>query len=643
MKRFLPILILFFLTIIISCNKDEIDELEKRNIALQEQISNLTIEVNTLTFNISKLSSSNDQLTSSNNDLLNQISVLRDIITELEEELNNMTNDYEQAELENSNLYDEYLSIVNSRNELQAQLDNLVNEIIICPNIEYSDIDMTSEQLFCTNGFIKPIEFVYDESVYSFSFTQDSIPNGINIIKSDGLIKIVGSPISRIEDLYSFDLKFTSDQCDIIKRIVLARSPESPIIELISGQLTQSIFSGNQIEPIKFSFGGSSEGLSISNLPQGLSYSIDANIYTIEGSLSGSGSFSFEVSTINQGGCGIITDTVSFDVKAVSIPVNTGGGTTGGGTTDGGTTGGGTTDGGTTTTQYQLTVNTSDNGSVSPSSGTYNYGESVSITASPDTGYGFINWTDSSGNELSTNPTYTFNITSDTTITANYEELLFYLHPNGVTILCPNASVGAVGTVDGKPYTKVNRNTLIAKRDADEDLSGVCTSGITDLNSLFRKKNTTNNASVSSDISSWDTSDVESFSRIFANTDFNQDISNWDTGKVENMYNAFQNAWEFNQDISGWNTENVKNMRQTFRLAKKFNQDISGWNTSSVNDMRAFLKQTVVFDQDLSGWNVLGVTQCAQFILNAQSMSEDKIPNFINCTDNLENSSSNSN
>ena len=643
MKRFLPILILFFLTIIISCNKDEIDELEKRNIALQEQISNLTIEVNTLTFNISKLSSSNDQLTSSNNDLLNQISVLRDIITELEEELNNMTNDYEQAELENSNLYDEYLSIVNSRNELQAQLDNLVNEIIICPNIEYSDIDMTSEQLFCTNGFIKPIEFVYDESVYSFSFTQDSIPNGINIIKSDGLIKIVGSPISRIEDLYSFDLKFTSDQCDIIKRIVLARSPESPIIELISGQLTQSIFSGNQIEPIKFSFGGSSEGLSISNLPQGLSYSIDANIYTIEGSLSGSGSFSFEVSTINQGGCGIITDTVSFDVKAVSIPVNTGGGTTGGGTTDGGTTGGGTTDGGTTTTQYQLTVNTSDNGSVSPSSGTYNYGESVSITASPDTGYGFINWTDSSGNELSTNPTYTFNITSDTTITANYEELLFYLHQNGVTILCPNASVGAVGTVDGKPYTKVNRNTLIAKRDADEDLSKVCTSGITDLNSMFRKKNTTNNASVSSDISSWDTSEATSFSRIFANTDFNQDISNWDTGKVENMYNAFQNAWEFNQDISGWNTENVKNMRQTFRLAKKFNQDISGWNTSSVNDMRAFLKQTVVFDQDLSGWNVLGVTQCAQFILNAQSMSEDKIPDFENCNDNLENSSSNSN
>ena len=102
MKRFIPILILFFFTIISSCNKDEIDKLEKRNIELQEQISNLTIEINSLTSDLSNLSSSN-------NDLLNQITNLQYIINELEEDLNNMTNDYEQAESENSDLYDEFL------------------------------------------------------------------------------------------------------------------------------------------------------------------------------------------------------------------------------------------------------------------------------------------------------------------------------------------------------------------------------------------------------------------------------------------------------------------------------------------------------------------------------------------------------
>ena len=636
MKRLVPFLILFIFLITNSCNKDEINELEKRNTELQEQISNLTIEINTLTFDISNLTSSNNQLTSSNNDLQNQIIYLRDIITELEEDLNNMTNDYEQAELENSDLYDEFLSILNSRNELQAQLDNLVNEInsISCPPINLASPSMMSEQLFCTLQYIDPLIFEFDESVFNLSFIQDSIPTGIIVSQTQGKIEVFGTPISLSKDLFSFDLKFTSDQCEEVKRITLARSPNSPTLGVINGSLNQSIVSGNEIEAIEFLYGGSSQGLTFSDLPEGLTYSIDGNKYKIEGTLSEVGTSSFTVSTVNTSGCGELVETINIDVEQAAIPSGGGGG---------GTPPVVAPPVQTPNTQFQLTVNTGDNGAVSPSGGTYNDGESVSITASPDTGYGFVNWTDSSGNELSTNPTYTFNITSDTTITANYEELLFYLHDNGVTILCPNASVGAVGSVNGDTYTKVDRDALFAKRNLGEDLSFVCTSGITDLSSLFRKQNTTNNASVSSDIRSWDTSDVESFSRIFANTDFNQDISNWDTGKVKNMYNAFQNAWEFNQDISGWNTENVENMRQTFRLAKKFNQDISGWNTISVNDMRAFLKQTEVFDQDLSDWNVDGVTQCDQFILNALSMSEDKIPENFTCNYNIENSSSNSN
>jgi len=387
---------------------------------------------------------------------------------------------------------------------------------------------------------------------------------------------------------------------------------------------------GTQIEPIKFSFGGSSDGLSFSDLPEGLTYSIDANIYTLSGSISQVGSYSFDVSTINQGGCGIISDTISLEVEGAAIPTSTGGGS--GGSGSGGSGGGGSGGGGSGVTQYQLTVNTGANGSVSTTGGTYSDGTSISVTANPSTGYAFVNWTDSSGNELSTNATYNFNISSNTTITANYEELMFYLHSNGVTILCPNAIVGATGTINSVQYTKVDRNSLIAKRNAGENLAFVCTSGITDLNSMFRKQYTTSNPAVSSDISSWDTSKNTSMSRMFANTDFNQDISNWDTGEVVNMYNAFQNAWEFNQDISGWDTRKVVTMRQTFRLAKRFNQDISEWKIPAVNDMRGFLKQTEDFDQDLSDWDVTGVTQCDQFILNAQSMSEAKIPSFTNCT-----------
>ena len=220
MKKSISFFILFFLTVVISCNKEEINELEKRNeelIAqtnkLQEQIVNLTTDVNTLTIDVSNLSSSNDVLSSSNNDLLNKITLLQTTINELEEALNNMTDDYELSEADNSQLYEEYSSLVNSKNELQAQLDNLISEIntISCPPIEYSNSEMTSEQLFCTNGFIAPIEYAFDESKYSFSFIQDSIPEGINIIKSEGLVKIVGGPASRIINLYSFDFLCSSD------------------------------------------------------------------------------------------------------------------------------------------------------------------------------------------------------------------------------------------------------------------------------------------------------------------------------------------------------------------------------------------------------------------------------------------------
>ena len=579
--------------------------MEKRNEDLIIQTAELQKQLDNLTKDFTDLSTISE----------NQIEILQNKIDEFEEALNNMTNDYELSEQYNNELYEDYLALVNSKNELQARLDNLISDISLsCPPIEFTDLDMASEQLFCTNGFIKPVEYSFDETIYSFSFIQDSIPDGINIIKSDGLIKIVGSPVSRDINLYSFDLKFFSNQCETTKRVVLARSPESPTIELVSGQLSQTLSTGTQIEPIKFAFGGSSEGLSFSDLPEGINYSVDANIYTISGSISTAGSFSFNVSTINQGSCGTISDTISFEVE--QLQTNTGGGGSSG-------------SGGSSTTQYQLTVNTGPNGSVSSSGGTYNDGSSISITASPDTGYGFVNWTDSSGNELSTNPTYTFNITSDTTITANYEELLFYLHSNGVTILCPNAIVGAIGTVDGVQYTKVDRNTLIAKRNAGENLALVCTSGITDLSNMFRKMGEAAN-SAGSGIGNWDTSSVTTIAKIFSNGWFNQDISNWDVSNVTNMLNAFNGANKFDQDLSGWDTSSVVNMSTTFRRAARFKSDISGWNTSSVTDMRNFLKETEDFDHDLSGWTVNNVTQCEGFYLDS-NMPEDKIPNFTNC------------
>ena len=609
MKKSLLLFILVLCVNFTSCNKDD---LEERNEELIIQIASLQRQLNDLSEDFSDLLTDNENKST-------LIEILQNKIDELDEALSLMTDDYERSELENNDLYDEYLSIVNSKNELQAQLDNLVNEIInfSCPLIQLSESNMVREQLFCTGQPISPIKFLYDNQVYSFSYVQDSIPQGIRVVNLGTSVLVDGTLNPSVKDLFAFNLKFESEQCEKIERIVLARSPNSPSIE-VSGDLIQSSVTGNQIQPIEITYGGSAEGLTFSELPEGLTYSIEGNRYIIEGAFIESGTYTFSVSTINSSGCGELSETISFDVEqAAQTSIPSGG--------DSGSGGGSTTQ----IAQYQLTVNTGTNGSVSSSGGTYNAGTSITITASPDNGYGFVNWTDSSGNELSTNPTYTFNINSDTTITANYEELLFYLHPNGVTILCPNASVGAIGTVDGVQYTKVDRNTLIAKRNAGENLALVCTSGITDLSNMFRKMGESAN-SAGSGIGNWDTSSVTTIAKIFSNGWFNQDISNWDVSNVTNMLNAFNGAHKFDQDLSGWDTSSVVNMSTTFRRAERFKSDISGWNTSSVTDMRNFLKETEDFDHDLSGWTVNNVTQCEGFYLDS-NMPEDKIPNFTNC------------
>ncbi|PJA52140.1 MAG: hypothetical protein CO167_10145, partial [Candidatus Marinimicrobia bacterium CG_4_9_14_3_um_filter_48_9] len=51
--------------------------------------------------------------------------------------------------------------------------------------------------------------------------------------------------------------------------------------------------------------------------------------------------------------------------------------------------------------------------------GSYDHGSSVTIEAVPEIGYSFVNWTEN-GNEITVDSSYTFIITMDTTLVANF-------------------------------------------------------------------------------------------------------------------------------------------------------------------------------------------------------------------------------
>jgi PKD repeat protein len=65
-----------------------------------------------------------------------------------------------------------------------------------------------------------------------------------------------------------------------------------------------------------------------------------------------------------------------------------------------------------------VTANASTGGTVS-GSGSYSWGATVALTATPNTGYAFVNWTEN-GVEVSTSASYTFTADGDRTLVANF-------------------------------------------------------------------------------------------------------------------------------------------------------------------------------------------------------------------------------
>ena len=64
------------------------------------------------------------------------------------------------------------------------------------------------------------------------------------------------------------------------------------------------------------------------------------------------------------------------------------------------------------------TANPANGGSVT-GGGTYDYGQTCTVTASPSTGYNFVNWTEN-GTQVSSSTSYSFTVTSNRTIVANF-------------------------------------------------------------------------------------------------------------------------------------------------------------------------------------------------------------------------------
>ena len=108
-------------------------------------------------------------------------------------------------------------------------------------------------------------------------------------------------------------------------------------------------------------------------------------------------------------------------------------------------------------TQYNVTVSANPtNGGTVTGGGTYQQGQSCTVSATANSGFTFTNWTEN-GNVVSTNANYTFTVTGNRTLVANFTQQQFT-----ITALADPTSSGTVS--GGGTYNYGQSCTLTACR-----------------------------------------------------------------------------------------------------------------------------------------------------------------------------------
>jgi len=201
----------------------------------------------------------------------------------------------------------------------------------------------------------------------------------------------------------------------------------------------------------------------------------------------------------------------------------------------------------------------------------------------------------------------------------------FTLSPNGITCLCPNANFGDSGTlvINGeiKTFTKRTEQELrdlALANPQDPNIPLTCTSGITDMSSMFDGLFTDPIlASFNQNLEHWDVSNVTDMTNMFLSAStFNQPLNSWDVSSVTSMFQMLGGASSFNQPLDNWDVGNVITMTRMFLGANSFNQNIDSWDVSSVSNMIAMFSGTA-FNQPLNSWVVSNATNFGSMFVNS--------------------------
>ena len=344
--------------------------------------------------------------------------------------------------------------------------------------------------------------------------------------------------------------------------------------------------------------------------------------------------------------------------------------------------------------QYTLNVGVVGQGSVSQeitsaakTEEEYNSGDVVSLTATPESGWVFDNW---SGSSTATTNEIDVAIDGTKSVTATFEEQILNVLQNGVflgvgrwKIRKKNPTRDTSGKnnecsvseiifrTDGSFTIVTGTTTVTGQFNIDSNTSISLTQSQSPFGTITNLVLTNGFISFSIELSSGCTEDVggdkdETYDEatdpntpkiylarngvtikcpnaevgftaevngksyevvdtrgLRAKVENNDDVTCVCTSNITDMNYMFVEEGDFNQDISAWDTSNVTNMKGMFFLAAAFNQDIGNWDTSNVTTFRIMFRNAFAFNGDISNWNTSYVTDMSEMFLSATAFNGD--------------------
>ena len=304
-----------------------------------------------------------------------------------------------------------------------------------CPTLSLTS--GTSSQILCDGDAMQSL--VYEFGGTGTTINVGTMPSGLQSSISSGTLTISGTPIFTNND-YSFSV-FTSDgntNCSQVSQTVTLSEKDSPLLTLISGAYNQTITLGDSMQPIVFSFGGSTTSVTITG-PEPQDISQSGNTITISGDFDETGTNTGTITTISSGGCNEITQSIGVTVNA-PVSTNTGNTTTSGNTISSGGTGGDSS----TSAGGNSTGGLSQSGSSTASF-------SFDVSASNSSDY-TLSGIDRNGNIYGSDPSLTFNVGDTINFVVNANGHPFYLK----TI----AGTGTGNTISGVTNNGTTNQTL---------------------------------------------------------------------------------------------------------------------------------------------------------------------------------------